>query len=476
MPLPSTRLHLSALVATVATVMSFGFAGPVAAAAPGDLVWANPYTGSGTYAAARHIARSRDGRIVFVAANFRPAGVGTTLDISIVATDAVNGARRWTAILAGAAGLDDFPSGIVASPTADVVFVTGQFRTASGGRSWVTRAYASGTGAPIWTRTFGGSGTRADQPAAITIGPGGGRVYVTGRQDLDTGYEVRTIAYNAATGATAWSRATSTTNGQVNVRAIAINPLGNRIFVGAGMGTGNQLRATILGYAASDGSPLWSRSFDPTAGLAPGTQTNDGIWAIGVSPDGTRVYGTGVSTTGIARAAMLNVAVAAGTGAPIWSQRRGGSLGYSYGTGLAVGPGGARIFVVGTLLSPTNDLQVTTLALRSDTGVKAWSRATVGTGPNSGDDTWSAIVIAPAGDRVYTATGVYDVGTSYDSRVTAFATADGIPLWDRGSPGSTDQYDTWSAITIGPSGRRIYLTGERMGALDTRAPIVAYAT
>jgi hypothetical protein len=65
---------------------------------------------------------------------------------------------------------------------------------------YVTIGYSSGTGARLWARRYHGpvKGFGEDGAAAVAVGPGGGRVFVTGSSFANsTSYDYATIAYSS---------------------------------------------------------------------------------------------------------------------------------------------------------------------------------------------------------------------------------------------------------------------------------------
>src|SRR5437867_1300392 len=74
-----------------------------------------------------------------------------------------------------------------------------------------------------------------------------------------------------------------------DANAIAVSPDGTHVFVTGATGSRGIDWAT-LAYDASSGSPLWKRRYDRQG-------REDESFALTTSPDGTRVYVTGYSTS-----------------------------------------------------------------------------------------------------------------------------------------------------------------------------------
>ncbi|MFM8971310.1 MAG: hypothetical protein ACKOOG_01450, partial [Actinomycetota bacterium] len=317
-----TRRLTPALVLGLVLAVSLA-ATAVAAATPGDKVWQSTFNGPGLTDEGRSITRSRDGATVIITGNGSPA-VGDPSDIVTVAYDAATGAQRWVRRIVGSVtNGNETASGIVASPTADLVFVTGNVASATGYNNWRVTAYAIATGNVVWTRGFAGSDGLDDRPGAITVGPGGGRVYVTGTEEFGSGGQaIRTISYDAATGATAWSRLAGNADTDAFSSGIGVSPGGGRVLVVGGYNDGDGRQAFVASYQAGPGALQWTRQIPRAPGLNPAETSYDSFTGVGVSPDGTRVFAAGDTTTGGSTNAILVVSLAASTGTPQWTVRR----------------------------------------------------------------------------------------------------------------------------------------------------------
>src|SRR5438445_606150 len=74
----------------------------------------------------------------------------------------------------------------------------------------------------------------------------------------------------------------------------------------------------------------------------------DSAFALGVSPDGSKVFVTGGSDGGASAEDYATVAYNAATGAPIWAQRDSGpGSGSDLAFALGASPNGSRVFVTG---------------------------------------------------------------------------------------------------------------------------------
>lgn len=452
----STRPFTVALTLGLALVI--GLALP-AAAAPGDTVWQSTFNGPGLSDTGFYSTTSRDGATVFVTGNGSP-NLSDPDDIVTIAYNAATGTQRWAKRIDGpATDGADRPSGIVASPTADLVFVAGRVTAATGDGNWRVTAYAGSTGAVVWQRGFTGTdGPDDDSPYAIAVGPGGGRVYVTGSEGFVSGGQaIRTIAYDTATGATVWSRRVgdASTGGFAN--AISVSPDGSRVVVAGGSG-GPQQRAAVASYRATDGQLQWTRLIARAPDLPIGDNSYDRFDAVGVSPDGSRVFAVGGTTTGGSTSAILVVSLAAPAGTPQWTVRRAANAtGFAQASALSVGPGGKRIFVSGTDQTATGGRDWIVLSYRVTDGTTTWVRRFGGTA--NLNDNPLASVLKPDGSRLFVTGSVRNTGTGRDGRTVALNPVDGTTVWNRTVDGTAHLDDWLAGISIGPAGGRVYVTG-----------------
>lgn len=475
---PITHRRIGPVVAT-ALALTVGLALP-AAAAPGDQLWVGTYAGPGSDDYSYGVVVSADGQTVVTAGTSDQDASGTKTDIVTIAREAATGTVRWIRRINGAGDGTDRYRGLAVNPTQDAVYVTGSVQTAaSAPYDWITRAYSLSTGAILWSRTFSGADGLDDTPSALVVGPGGQRVYVTGEQDWGSGGQsIRTIAYNANTGTTAWSRLVGDAGSNYTSTAIAIGPSGQRLFVAGGRQTATGQRAFAAAYGI-EGNLLWTRTMNQAPELPPGSNSNDLFSAFGVSPDGVRVYGTGYASLTGSSGAILTAGLNAATGAPLWTVRNvptGAVSAQSAATdrSLAIGPGGARIFVAASADTVANGWDIVTLALDATTGTTAWTRTIDGTAHDF--DAPSAIAVRPSGDQVYMTGFVKNSVSQSDARTVAYSTASGNQIWSRSYNGPFNRNDYSRDIAVGPAGARVFVTGSRaLATIPTTTTILTIA-
>ena len=195
--------------------------------ATGQQLWQNTYNGQANLEdVALAVGVSPDNSKVFVTGTSAEGAGFDETDYATVAYDADTGAQVWVRRYNGVNGHGGFVAPSI-GVTAEGVYVTG---TSQGTRftQYATVAYDPDTGTRLWSHRSAQSLDR--QASALAVGPGGGRVYVTGSNHLDTSGDYQTIAYNAHTGKRLWSMRFGGSS-QDDPSDIAVNRTGTRVFV-----------------------------------------------------------------------------------------------------------------------------------------------------------------------------------------------------------------------------------------------------
>ena len=227
------------------------------------------------------------------------------------------------------------------SPDGSTVYVTGE-SNGTNGADYATLAYSASTGAKLWLKRFGGSGSFAND---LQVSPDGSVVFVTGGSgSTGSGYDYTTVAYAASTGAKMWAgRYDGMAHGDDAALALTVSPGGSKVFVtGYSPGATTGFDYATVAYATATGTELWAKRYN-----GPGNGDDYGQ-ALGVAPDGSAVFVTGMSP-GSASVDYATVAYDASTGAKLWLKRHDGT-GHStdHGRALGVSPDGSTVFVTGT--------------------------------------------------------------------------------------------------------------------------------
>jgi WD40 repeat protein len=209
-------------------------------AATGNQLWAARYNGPGNrddYATAAAV--SPDGKTVFVTGY--DTGATSGYDYGTVAYNAATGHELWHARYHGPATLDDNARSITVSPGGGRVFVTGQSAGTTSNYDYATIAYRAPNGVELWAKRYNGPGNRDDRATSVVASPSGETVYATGESPgTGTGYDYATVAYEAATGHRLWlTRYNGPADGNDSAQAAAVSPTTGTVFVtGQSAGTG----------------------------------------------------------------------------------------------------------------------------------------------------------------------------------------------------------------------------------------------
>ena len=355
-------------------------------AATGVQLWATRYDGpahgvdEGTA-----IAVSPDGTKVFVTGNSeRDTGSGITSDYATLAYDSVTGRQLWVSLNTAPPGGRAEATSIGVNADGSLVFVTGSMdRGLRGDRDYQTVAYATSNGGRIWSARYNGPARGDDLAKAMTVNATGTKVFVTGSSDGGpaTGLDYATLAYDARSGAQLWvARLDGSRGGSDAARSIAFNANGHKLVVTGSSGwtvaynpdtaatrwvahhdarmssvvispggtavytagtTGSAYETVAL--SAADGSERWERMWDPFDGNSADAR------AIGISPDGSKVFVTGLVALAVHGYVYGTVAYGTAAGTELWTATYGNSdifLG-SDARALAVSSDGSKVFVTG---------------------------------------------------------------------------------------------------------------------------------
>jgi WD40 repeat protein len=307
----------------------------------GTELWAMRNDGRGRgFTKAVAVDASPDGSRVFVTGG--AVGSNGALEYVTLAYDAASGASQWRARYDGPSDFGDVAAGLDLSPDGSRVFVTGYSGIRSGESVYGTIAYDALTGRKLWVARYGGKG-QGGQAAGIRASPDGSSVFVTGYSAAPGEFQVdfATVAYDASTGETRWdARYDGPAHLDDLATALSVGPDGSSVFVTGFSDSSNAVGFATLAYDASTGAQLW-------VARSKGSSEYAITIAAGVSPDGSEIFVAGRSLAG----ADLDVATAAYdtvTGGKRWSVRYDGPDNLADGaSGLAVSPNGTSVYVTG---------------------------------------------------------------------------------------------------------------------------------
>ena len=337
----------------------------------------------------RAIALSPSGDRIYATGQSRDDA--TAQDQAVVALNAATGQRVWSSRYETA----QFDTGSAITATSSSVFVTGRSGPAEN-LDWVTSAYDADTGQQRWVQTYGGPKRRDDTPYGIGASPDGSIVYVTGGIDdgANVPGDIRTVAYDA-----------------------------------------------------SDGTELWSSTYD-NGGY-------DGSFGLQVSPDGATVFVAGQSRAATSDAVVLAYSGGREAGQLLWTARldRGGRV--EFPEGLALSADGRRVALTATSRTTLSDGEYVTAVFDAASGAELW-RA-VHNGSRVGDDVAGGVVIA--GDVVVVTGKSAEQPAGSDYGTIAYDLETGAVRWSRLANSAAHFADSALDIAASPDGENVYVTG-----------------
>jgi hypothetical protein len=296
-------------------------------------------------------------------------------------------------------------------------------------------------------------------PAEVVASPSGTLVFVTGHSIYPlTHKDYTTVAYEASSGIERWvSRYNGPGNRRDEGTALGVSPDGRRVFVsGRSRGSVSSDFATIA-YDAATGVELWEARYDgPRSGF-------DRAADLVVSPDGRRVFVTGSSWG--ASYDYATIAYDAGTGRRLWV-RRDGAADVDLARSIDVNSSGSAVFVTGSGTTFAPGSHYVTVAYEAVSGARLWVRAYVGS-DTAGDAT--SVEASRDGERVYvTGTSFRPPTRGYDFATVAYDAGSGDKLWVSRYDDPAHGHDIAHALAVSHDGARVYVVGqtEARGAFD----------
>jgi outer membrane protein assembly factor BamB len=335
-------------------------------ASTGRELWLRRYNGpSDGYDFAKALVVSQDGKTVYVTGYSGELGPRGSDAYTTIAYNAATGARRWISRLQARANRNNKARAIAISPDGKTLYVTGR-GYGSSSYDYLTVAYNAATGAQRWATRYNGPANGNDYANSVVVAPGGKSVYVTGGSPGKTSStDFATVAYDATTGAQRWS---SRYNGTGNFRdsggSLAITPDGHTLVV-AGPSMGPRFAGTgyaTVAYNAATGAAAWTRralGFPSASFLS--TQT------LAVSPDSSTVYVTGLTAGDCCDYDYGTVAYAIATGTQQWLSSYNGPGTRDFddeASALALSPDGSTLYVTGRSAGVTS-IDFATIAYRA---------------------------------------------------------------------------------------------------------------
>jgi hypothetical protein len=419
-----------------------------------------------------------------------------------------------------------------ASPDGGQVAFIGIGPGADGREGFATIVYDAGTGAVLWTTRVAPSGTwsgNAMYAYDLAWSPAGDTLVVTGVQVTQHRQVAITVAFDAANGAIEWSAREDRSKFNTGGGTVVVTPDGTRVIVAGGRrgtGAGGDTDYWLAAYDAGSGATVWTRtigyrnvndvvtsmSLSPdgsfvivggeTRDAAHGTDfllaavtTTDGTvrWRarsalkqefysgqdprVLLSPDGTRVFLTGVTTRLSYSKWWFVQAFDSATGGSLWDEAplEGGSDVIYAGYNAAITSDGATLFMTGGGgVDQVTRGDVYTLAIDTVTGAQQWSA--IYNGPASLNDRGIAVAVTPD-DATVVVTGISGAplegaaSASDDDVTLAYDAATGAPRWT--ARYDEKQVDTASALAIALGGTVAVMTSVG-GGRNADYAVIAY--
>jgi DNA-binding beta-propeller fold protein YncE len=293
--------------------------------------------------------------------------------------------------------------------------------------------------------------------AAIVLSPDAGTVYVTGGSR--DGYD--TVAYRASDGSELWVAGYhGPVDGSNGGTAIGVSPDGSRLFV-TGQSAGESpyhVDYATVAYDAATGGELWVSRYD-------GPAAKDDIpTGVGVSLDGATVVVTGTADGSGTSGQYATIAYNVATGDVRWLQLFDSPVhDQDEAVGLDVSLDGSKVYVAGSGFDGGVEKNYTTIAYDLGTGAVAWTSRFIGPGRLGGEA--RSLGESPDGAVLYV-TG--DIGVDYrgdDMLLLAIDAATGRVRW--ATRAGEHRFDTGMAVAVAPDGRSVF-TAVRLNAGEPR--------
>jgi WD40 repeat protein len=458
------RIRLTSCVVLAATLVSGadGLSTSAAAATPGSRIWTERYNGPGnSFDGGVDDAVSPDGSTVFVTGYSYDSATGA--DYATLAYDTSTSALRWTSRYDGPAAGDDRVSAVAVSPDGSTVFVTG-FSGSSASWDFATVAYDASSGATLWTKRYDGPGSGDDGANALGISPAGDVVFVTGfSTGSTTARDFATVAHDASTGERLWvKRYNGPRDGDDGARALAVSPDGSKVFVtGRSRSTTGFDYATVA-YRAGTGLKRWIERYDGPTDAYPWSN-DDAALDIGISPDGSSVFVTGYTATSSYTSGATTIAYDASSGASRWLRLYEGPENFrATPNALAVSPDGSSVFLAGDEHSNATGSDYMTVAYDASTGDRLWAKRYVGL--VLGGDEWvgngvaNDVVASLDGSTVIVTGHSATYPDTYRYVTIAYDATTGAKRWARHYDNQGASYDN-NPDALDVSGSAVFVTG-----------------
>jgi hypothetical protein len=239
--------------------------------------------------------------------------------------------------------------------------------------------------------------------------------------------------------------------------SVGVSPDGARVFVtGVSSSSWGILDYETVSYDASTGAWLWARRYD-----GPGHGADFAL-SLDTSPDGARVFVTGQSLGRSGHYDFATIAYDAVSGAQLWARRYNGPAGRDdIAWSVAVSPDSAKVYVTGgSAGSPGND-DYATVAYDASSGSQVWVKRY--NGQRNASDVSFSLGVSPDGTRVFVTGGSTGASSFDDYATVAYDASSGSQVWVKRYNGPANSFDDASALSVAPDGARVFVTGSSPG-------------
>jgi outer membrane protein assembly factor BamB len=233
-----------------------------------------------------------------------------------------------------------------------------------------------------------------------------------------------------------------------------VSPDGSRVFITGVSETTNTTSGMLTAaYDATTGDELWAVRTDPS----PGDQ--DIALTLAVSPAGDRLYVAG-SRGPFIPSDLAILAYDAASGSELWEVQYNGPGNYDDGAALArLSPDGGTLYVTGTSFGQDTYQDYVTLAYDAGTGGLKWESRY--DGPAGTYESANGLGLSPDGGTLYvTGSSEQWLFGPDDYATVAYDALTGSELWVTRFDAPVDSEDEANELAVSPGGRRLYVTGE----------------
>lgn len=373
-------------------------------------------------------------------------------DATVWAIEAATGAIAWTTRLDVIPDRWDEIFDVAYAPETGLVAVTGHQNTETAADDVLAAVLDARTGQVLWADHRPIVDGAREAGVAVEFGLDGERLFVAANGWIDGENNVLTVAFDAHSGATRWSRLVEASDDPCT-GCLAVGPTG-RVLVAA-----DGLAPIVVGLRGEDGIVLYvAQAGSKLSGLSdPG--------GLSLHPNGSLaiVVGEWIGISG----PMYAVAFDTGNGTVQWATRIRGD---GFLTSVTFGPDGDRVFVGGGterravgVPAGLGSADVLTfpglvVALDAENGTVDWRTPYGGTGPQG--DLVDTLAMNPAGTRVLAGIRAGD-GFATNLAVAAYNATTGDRAWSaRYERGVQSQEIAWGGLTVAPNAGLAVVAGQ----------------